>query len=631
MYLAGAGTQAVEGVGGRPFPAAGIRQAEDAAQAVRQQGILAWGTGQDVVGGIDDEDAVELEQTAFQHAQHLHTTQRIGLEGDALLLQQLASQTVQKAGVHLLAGQGIVLQFRHAVAYEPVQGLGIQGEAFPDGLSVAGQEVAQAQQGAGQIGQRGNGAEILQQQVQQFFQQRALGTGGREGTVRGVLSGGSIHAFFAFGQGGQQILMGHQAPAAADAALQTAEQGPQGLPRAGLFPGRGGLEHAQIGVAQAGQQIAPVEKPVLVPSFMQAEQAVQQVEEGRTIQRIAHGDVDFLVRQMVQHGQQKVAVGQEDGRGSLRRGIQILLQGLELGVEVITREIVPFLRVFHRRGRVRLPGPGRGLPALQPLDVFLTGPVHRRPLFLAMPGQGRIRVQADTGTGLPETAEQDVLGLGEQGKTGQQHGMPVSRAQQIGDVLRMAGGQPEVMARRGPALLGQRRHIGIADAPQGPQQGRGRGAHLVDEGQVVRDHVLAQQFFQQIGQTYAPGQEGVRGQFAEAFFQLVVFIGQIEDAVPQQGHPVQQAGRTQRHGAGMHAPQAHHVRQGKDLGQQAGGPGSGIDVHKIAPRTVVGDDDDGITRPSVAPEVGGLFQGRQEGLLPGKDMEGAAHASSSQK
>ena len=114
---------------------------------------------------------------------------------------------------------------------------------------MAGQEVAQAQQGAGQAGQRGNRAEILQQQVQQFFQQRTLGTGGREGTVRGVLSGGSIHAFFAFGQGGQQILMGHQSPAAADAALQTAEQGAQGLPRAGLFPGRGGLEHAQIGVA----------------------------------------------------------------------------------------------------------------------------------------------------------------------------------------------------------------------------------------------------------------------------------------------------------------------------------------------------------------------------------------------
>ena len=102
---------------------------------------------------------------------------------------------------------------------------------------MAGQEVAQAQQGAGQTGQRGNGAEILQQQVQQFFQQGALGTGGREGTVRGVLSGGSIHAFFAFGQGGQQILMGHQSPAAADAALQTAEQGRRDCPVPGSPPG----------------------------------------------------------------------------------------------------------------------------------------------------------------------------------------------------------------------------------------------------------------------------------------------------------------------------------------------------------------------------------------------------------
>ena len=174
----------------------------------------------------------------------------------------------------------------------------------------------------------------------------------------------------------------------------------------------------------------------------------------------------------------------------------------------------------------------------------------------------------------------------------------------------MAGGQPEVMARRGPAFLGQRRHIGITDAPQGAQQGRGRGAHLVDERQVVGDHVLAQQLFQQVGQADAPRQESARGQIAEALFQLVVFIGQIEDAVPQQGHPVQQAGRAQRHGAGVHAPQAHHVRQGKDLGQQTGGPSSGIDVHKIPPRTVVGDDDDGITGPPAAPEVGGLFQGR---------------------
>ena len=150
------------------------------------------------------------------------------------------------------------------------------------------------------------------------------------------------------------------------------------------------------------------------------------------------------------------------------------------------------------------------------------------------------------------------------------------------------------------------------------------------KGRCVGDHVLAQQLFQQVGQADAPGQEGA-GARSPKRFQLVVFIGQIEDAVPQQGHPVQQAGRTQRHGAGVHAPQAHHVRQGKDLGQQAGGPGSGIDVHEIAPRTVVGDDDDGITGPPAAPEVGGLLQGRQERLLPGKDMEGAAHASSSQK
>ena len=615
-------------MGGRPFPAAGIGQAEDAAQAVRQQGILTGGTGQDVIGGIDDEDAVELEQTAFQHAQYLHAAQRVGLEGDALLLQQLAGQTVQEAGEHLLAGQGIVLQFRHAVAHQPVQGLGIQGKAFPDGLAVPGQEVAQAQQGPGQTGQRGDVAEIFQQQVQQLFQQGAFGAGGRKGSVR---AGRSIRTAFTFRQGIQQVIQGHQTPAAADAAFQTAQQGAQGLSRA-CFPfGSGGLQHAQIGMAQAGQQMPPVKEPVLVPAFMQAEQAVQQMEKGRAVQGIAHGDVDFLVRQVMQHGQQKVTVGQQDGRGSLRRGIQIPLQGLELGVEVVAREIMPFLPVIRRGGRVLLPGAGRGLPALQPLDVFLAGPVHGRPAVLVMPGQGGIRMQADAGPGLPEAAEQDVLGLGEQGKTGQQHGVPVRRAQQIGDVLRMAGGQPEVMARRGPAFLGQRRHIGITDAPQGAQQGRGRGGHLVDERQVVGDHVLAQQLFQQVGQADAPGQEGARGQIAEALFQLVVFIGQIEDAVPQQGHPVQQAGRAQRHGAGGHAPQAHHVRQGKDLGQQAGGPGSGIDVHKIPPRTVVGDDDDGITGPPAAPEVGGLFQGRQERLLPGKDMEGAAHASSSQK
>ena len=214
-------------MGCHPCPAAGIRQAEDAAQAVRQQRVLTGGTGQDVIGGIDDEDAVELEQTAFQHAQYLHTTQRVGLEGDALLLQQLAGQTVQKAGVHLLAGQGIVLQFWHAVAYEPVQGLGIQGEAFPDGLSVAGKEVAQAQQGPGQTGQRGDVTEIFQQQVQQVFQQGALGTGGRRGSIRARRD---IRTFFPFGQCVQQILQGHQTPAAADTAFQTAEQGPQGLP-----------------------------------------------------------------------------------------------------------------------------------------------------------------------------------------------------------------------------------------------------------------------------------------------------------------------------------------------------------------------------------------------------------------
>ena len=178
----------------------------------------------------------------------------------------------------------------------------------------------------------------------------------------------------------------------------------------------------------------------------------------------------------MQHGQQKVTVGQQDGRGSLRWGIQIPLQGLELGVEVVAREIMPFLPVIRRGGRVLLPGAGRGLPALQPLDVFLAGPVYGRPAVLVMPGQGGIRMQADAGPGLPEAAEQDVLGLGEQGKTGQQHGVPVRRAQQIGDVFRMAGGQPEVMARRSPALLGQRGHIGITDAPQGAQQGRGRGA-----------------------------------------------------------------------------------------------------------------------------------------------------------
>ena len=489
---------------------------------------------------------------------------------------------------------------------------------------MAGQEVAQAQQGPGQSGQRAGITEIFQQQVQQLFQQGTLGTGGRKGPVRGT------RVFFVAGQGGQQVVKGHQAPAAADAALQAAQQVPQGLSRA-CFPAGGGLQHAQIRVAQAGQQVPPVKEPVPVPAFMQAEEAVQQMEDGRALQGIAHGDVDVLVRQVVQHGQQEVAVGQQDGCGGLRRGFQILLQGLELGVEVVAREIMPFLCIVRRCGRVRFPKSGRGLPALQPLDVFLAGPVHGRPSFLAMPEQGGIRMQADAGPGLPEAAEQEVLGLGEQGKTGQQHGMPVRRAQQAGDVLRMAGGQPEIMARCGPAPLGQRRHIGITDAPQGAQQGRGRGTHLVDEGQVVGDHVLAQQLFQQVGQADAPGQEGARGQIAEALLQLVVFTGQPEDAVPQQGHPVQQAGRAQRHGAGMHAPQAHHVRQGKDLGQQAGGAGVGIDVHKVAPRTVVGDDDDGIAGPPAAPEVGGLFQGRQEGPLPGKDMEGAAHASSSQK
>ena len=66
-------------------------------------------------------------------------------------------------------------------------------------------------------------------------------------------------------------------------------QGPQGLSRA-CFPAGGGLQHAQIRVAQAGQQVPPVKEPVPVPAFMQAEEAVQQMEDGRALQGIAHGD-----------------------------------------------------------------------------------------------------------------------------------------------------------------------------------------------------------------------------------------------------------------------------------------------------------------------------------------------------
>ena len=67
-------------------------------------------------------------------------------------------------------------------------------------------------------------AEIFQQQVQQLFQQGAFGAGGRKGSVR---AGRFIRTAFTFRQSIQQVIQGHQTPAAADAAFQTAQQGAQ--------------------------------------------------------------------------------------------------------------------------------------------------------------------------------------------------------------------------------------------------------------------------------------------------------------------------------------------------------------------------------------------------------------------
>ena len=74
-------------------------------------------------------------------------------------------------------------------------------------------------------------------------------------------------------------------------------------------------QQVQIGMPQALEQVAPVVAAIFRPVFLQLQQGLKQSVKGRTLQRVAHGHVDVLVGQMVQHRHEQGAVCEHDRRG----------------------------------------------------------------------------------------------------------------------------------------------------------------------------------------------------------------------------------------------------------------------------------------------------------------------------
>ena len=74
-------------------------------------------------------------------------------------------------------------------------------------------------------------------------------------------------------------------------------------------------QQIQIGVPQALEQVAPIVTAIFRSVFLQLQQGLKQAVKGRALQRVAHGYVDVLVGQMVQHGHEQGAVCKHDRRG----------------------------------------------------------------------------------------------------------------------------------------------------------------------------------------------------------------------------------------------------------------------------------------------------------------------------
>ena len=312
-YFPRPGAKAVKGIGGGLFAPTGVGQAQHAAQGIGQQRVRGGRARQLVVRGVHNEHTVKVQQAGFQHAQDLQARERFSLKGHALLLQHATQYRVQHCRLQGGLRQAIVAQPRGHMTAQAVEGFGVQRKAPPDVPAVQQQKVTDPQQTAGGVFQSGSRAEACGAQGQGFVQQSRLICGDLGGAGRDY---------------GRQV---HKARARADVVLQTAQGLAQGRPRdrhrsaiapdsgvrASLRRAGGGAQQIKVGVAQTPQQGSPVVAAIRIAGFLQAQQGIQQAVEGGALQRIAHGDVHILVRQVVQHRHKQGAVRQYHGRGGV--------------------------------------------------------------------------------------------------------------------------------------------------------------------------------------------------------------------------------------------------------------------------------------------------------------------------
>ena len=282
---------------GGPFPAAGIGQAQNLPQRIRQKRILRGIAGQPVVRGVHDEHTPEMQQPRLKHAENLESREGIGLKRHALLPEYFAGHAVQGGQGKGRAGQQVFAQNRYGLPHEPVHGLGVQGKVPPQVITPAAQKGAQAMQHTGHVFCGRSSGRGAHEGLQCFFKQ----LGQRFGQLPPALQ--------------DNLIQVHEAGSLTDDALQR----PQGVTQQQGLPVRiAGTQHVHIWMAQALQKMTPVVAAFIASGGLQAQQSIQQAVQRGPLQRIAHGHVDVFMRQVVQHRHKQRAVRKYNGRGMPR-------------------------------------------------------------------------------------------------------------------------------------------------------------------------------------------------------------------------------------------------------------------------------------------------------------------------
>ena len=153
MHMTGASAEAHDGVALFHVSGVEVGKAEQAAQGVGQNGIMLLHAGEALVRGLDDVDAVKVEEQAFHNAHDLQKNETGGrrLEEDELAVHESVYNKGERLEGKLAFCHKAVPECGNDGVLEPVEAFHIHGSAgsglFGDVAAHIGHEARQGEAG----------------------------------------------------------------------------------------------------------------------------------------------------------------------------------------------------------------------------------------------------------------------------------------------------------------------------------------------------------------------------------------------------------------------------------------------------------------------------------------------------